>query len=703
MNAPRSLATSVLAGLAIAAPARAQWTDEHRVYQIHRAGFYDVDHTSPTGYQDSSVFDINSSGWTTGASARYRADGTSAGRDIWLFDGEGTRPIGPSGVGYVSATGYRTSNPQFLNDAGQVAGTCNRYDAMGNSIGEATWVFDGTTSFEVGFTGGIYTSEHGAGINYLDAFNSAGQAAGRSLRYAPDSLLGHDAWIWTGNSLRQVGFTTAPYTGASGIRESQVTELNDAGVALGFSKRYYTGSSAQAGQDTWIVNGQITQRIGFIGTGYETDEGYRHSTATHLNAAGDVLGHSARYSGGLQTGQDAWLFDGLTTRVLGLTGPDYVAASGMRASSANLLNDAGQVAGTTNRYAGDVFIGRDSWFFDGATTRPIGLTGGPYTASTGLRLTNPSILTPGGLVAGYSRRYVNVDTPYGEDAWVFNGTTTRQVGLTGGVYAGSNGYQQTVLVHLVDGARAIGVSYRYTGSLTGNGQNAWYWTGSTTRLIGMTDAAHTGADGRQDSSVYQLNSSGKVAGTSKRYAANGTPNGLTAWYYDPTTNTTTPLVGATRFGDGYAESLVEILTDDGFAIGWYLIFTSPLDQGERRAFIFRPDRGMTDLGNLVSGGLTNNGWNTLRYARHASASGSFVGSGYVTGQNEGYSTFAMTLPDCPACAADYDLDGGVTGADVAAFFADFETGDACADVDQDGGVTGSDLGAFFAVFEAGGC
>lgn len=58
---------------------------------------------------------------------------------------------------------------------------------------------------------------------------------------------------------------------------------------------------------------------------------------------------------------------------------------------------------------------------------------------------------------------------------------------------------------------------------------------------------------------------------------------------------------------------------------------------------------------------------------------------------------------CPSCSADYDQDGGVTGSDIGAFFADFETGAPCADVDRDGGVTGADLAFFFSVFEAGGC
>lgn len=58
---------------------------------------------------------------------------------------------------------------------------------------------------------------------------------------------------------------------------------------------------------------------------------------------------------------------------------------------------------------------------------------------------------------------------------------------------------------------------------------------------------------------------------------------------------------------------------------------------------------------------------------------------------------------CPACAADYDGNGGVDGGDLAAFFTDFEAGEGCADVDGNGGVDGGDLAEFFLVFEAGGC
>ena len=58
---------------------------------------------------------------------------------------------------------------------------------------------------------------------------------------------------------------------------------------------------------------------------------------------------------------------------------------------------------------------------------------------------------------------------------------------------------------------------------------------------------------------------------------------------------------------------------------------------------------------------------------------------------------------CPACAADYDGNGGVDGGDLAAFFSDFESGATCADVDLNGGIDGGDLAYFFTTFEQGGC
>lgn len=63
----------------------------------------------------------------------------------------------------------------------------------------------------------------------------------------------------------------------------------------------------------------------------------------------------------------------------------------------------------------------------------------------------------------------------------------------------------------------------------------------------------------------------------------------------------------------------------------------------------------------------------------------------------------LTVCACLECPADFSQDGGIDGADVAAFFAAWEGGDCTADVNADGGVDGSDVDTFFAAWEAGGC
>ncbi len=59
------------------------------------------------------------------------------------------------------------------------------------------------------------------------------------------------------------------------------------------------------------------------------------------------------------------------------------------------------------------------------------------------------------------------------------------------------------------------------------------------------------------------------------------------------------------------------------------------------------------------------------------------------------------VPNVCQCLADFNLDGGVDGADVGAFFAAWENGDAAADVNFDGGIDGADVDTFFFRWESG--
>ena len=63
--------------------------------------------------------------------------------------------------------------------------------------------------------------------------------------------------------------------------------------------------------------------LGLAGLEHTRDDGAKTSISTYLNDAGQVVGYENRYNGGsAELGQSAWLYDGLVTRNIGLTGPN---------------------------------------------------------------------------------------------------------------------------------------------------------------------------------------------------------------------------------------------------------------------------------------------------------------------------------------------------------------------------------------------
>jgi hypothetical protein len=59
------------------------------------------------------------------------------------------------------------------------------------------------------------------------------------------------------------------------------------------------------------------------------------------------------------------------------------------------------------------------------------------------------------------------------------------------------------------------------------------------------------------------------------------------------------------------------------------------------------------------------------------------------------------IPYGVPCIGDFNLDGGVDGQDIDAFFIAWEAGESVADVNFDGGVDGQDIDVFFERWQAG--
>jgi hypothetical protein len=162
-------------------------------------------------------------------------------------------------------------------------------------------------------------------------------------------------------------------------------------------------------------------------------------------------------------GFDAWVVNTTATTPvsirIGLTGNDYekaslVAGKVVRNATVSLINDAGQVVGTTQlhtkpSYASSASTPQDVWIWqaaDGvdASTESVrvGLSGGIYESDSGAsdgkyRRSTVAAQNQNGLVAGTTERHRlanGVFTVLGEDAWVWDGSVASPTSVPLGLF-----------------------------------------------------------------------------------------------------------------------------------------------------------------------------------------------------------------------------------------------------------------------------
>ena len=552
-------------------------------------------------YSGQSAIALNAVGDVGGEAGRQGAGNVFLGRDEWDFNGITTQQVGLIGTNYSYSfdgglyeytgiqNGADTPSPLILNNQGQFIGFSNRYTASGVSLGQDAWVFNATTTQQIGLTGTGYSySATGGTYEFSDAIelNNLGEIAGTSNIYSSNGgNLGSTAWIFNGTTIQPLGFTGSVYTSTiQGLTHQsssfpevgsiQEGVLNNAGQAIGTSTRYK--NNVTNGTDAWIWNGTSLTQIGLTGVGF-TSTGtvpYESSSPVALSDNGFVIGTSLDVtSNGTTQGDDAWIYNGSSTNLIGLTGPAYTFTGAVgntyHEAAVSLVNDSGQAAGLS--YLASNPENDSCWLFNGSTTQAIGLTGSIYSSSA------PQYLNNTGYVVGLSQRS---NFQYlGQDAWIFNGTTTIQIGLTGPRY----GYQD-------------------------------------------------GSFGIQETSVPTgLNDAGQVIGYSLNQGPDG--GGQDGWFYDSSANTTDLLQFSVDSATGYSYTDPEVLTANGDVFGQYTLYSGSTLIGNR-GFFWSPSGGLEDLGSLVDGGLSAVGWQDLADAYLAWDTGSganlpafIVGSG----------------------------------------------------------------------------
>jgi hypothetical protein len=229
------------------------------------------------------------------------------------------------------------------------------------------------------------------------------------------------------------------------------------------------------------------------------------------------------------------------------------------------------------------------------------------------------LLNSGGQVAGRSQ----INGYYGGyRTWLYNGSTTQQIGLTGAGYTNSStGYQLNEVAFLNESGYAAGRASRFDGSQP-KGTSTWIYNGVTTVEIGLTDAAHTGSglaySGYQINRITHLNARGQAAGSAERFTDGG---GTSAWFYDSFSDVTYNMGEYIPSGK---VSFIDVLSDDGLALGSY--YDSAIGS---RAFAFSVEDGWHDLGSLVEGGLGEEGWSYLTDVYKANGADHIVGRGTI--------------------------------------------------------------------------
>lgn len=225
----------------------------------------------------------------------------------------------------------------------------------------------------------------------------------------------------------------------------------------------------------------------------------------------------------------------------GLHGPSY---------SGNVFVDSADEGRIFTGYAHRINGGgEDAWYYNGASDETIQIGLLPHATDTSvlslsglIRSSTPTAIAGDAthpFVIGAAVRFhrsVAATFPVGQRSWIYDGVATKEIGLEGSfawsLLHPSLGFSQyhSEATHVNSLGQAVGYTNRYNldvAVLLPAGQNTWFYDGTTTHLIGLTDSAYTSLRGpipSQESFISNFLSDGTTLGYSYRYE--GTSAGL---------------------------------------------------------------------------------------------------------------------------------------------------------------------------------
>ncbi len=456
------------------------------------------------------------------------------------------------------------------------------------------WYYDHTTGSVSLISPAANSLMGGAsyGVSSVKTLGSDGNLVGTTLASGIASR--QTVWFYD----RAAGTATAmgfydvahvdPNTAYIGRYSSGTTLLNVNGQSAGTSTRYTTGAGTDgtgtAGVDSWFYDNSTGQtiQIGLTG-GVYTSGALQSSAPNAINAQGQVLGYSYRYSGTTQTFADPWVYDpetGMTTELL-LPASTLLPSGFFRiaepiVSNTTTIDSAGDVAvlvGNTDPISSSNSLMAFLYNPRTGVAQSMGPTDAAHHDANGRILAFNDYLTDTGFVGGRTELFSGT-TDVGTDAWVFNKATgiTTLAGLTGGAYNNSKGSHTNFVKGMTSAGQAFGITQAAAAS-----QYCWFFDPNTglTTTVGFTDAAHTSSTGQVFTAILggsasSMNAVGQMTGASTQYAGGTASVGADAWFFDPKTGITRTigLIDAIHTNSSNAQYNVPTsLNDNGQVVG----------------------------------------------------------------------------------------------------------------------------------------
>lgn len=588
-------AAGLLLGPGLAAQTPPPW------HYVARIGLFDARHTAPDGAQASDVVQLGAGGFSIGSSALY------VGQDD------------------VAPSLSRAAQSGWLADPAGAVARIGLYDA-------------------------VHTRDDGREESFPLLVNRDGTSVGYSARFSGHRFIGTSAWVATASGATQsLGFYDDAHRAADGSTVSQPIDLNEANKFIGFSENPETGQ-----RTGWIANlaGQINA-IGLWDADHRAPDGHSANFPVALNDAGYVIGNADYYvADAMFPGSTAWVRrPDQSVRLVGFSGGIHTAPNGQHLSRVELLTESGFMAGWSIRYESGSSdgTGQTAWIthVDGPN-RPVGFYTGEHLGPTGAVHSHIEALNERGYAIGTSFQYDGGTSEFdqaGSTAWIATpGGTTVRVGFYDAEHSlNGHPFNDVVAINGVDALIGSSARYQTGGAYLGIDAFVANAAGYTTKLA-LTDAMHTRNDGYHASYATAItDESGYVAGYSERFNGGADHVGRTAWVYTRSSRTFVRIEPSVRASDGFAESSITRLREDGTAVGYFRLFASDGSDLGERAFAYVPGRGVLVLDANVDTSVAGEGWSYFAEATETNAAGNITGAGArVAGATYGPGVFLLS-------------------------------------------------------------